>query len=396
MGFFESSKWKSKPKSLTLPQCGKCKLAKKCFSPKMLPTGKGLKKILFVAEAPGEQEDRQGEQLIGDAGRILRKTLNEIKQELDDCWKTNAIICRPSKNKIEDLYIEACRPNLLSTIKQFNPKVIILLGSSAVKSLISIEWKKDIGPIRRWTGWNIPSQEYNAWICPTFHPSYILRMEEDITLKKIFKQHLNRAFTLEHKNVPKTPLEDLKKEIEIFTSPIKAKPRLRDLNNKKGILAFDYETTGIKPDHKDHRIISCSFCLNGKDTFACMIDESCHIILSKILKNPNLKKVGSNIKFEERWTRRKLGHPVENWYWDTMLTSHILDNRPQICSIKFQTYVHLGIPNYDESINHYLSSGNSEFNKIDQSDPKELLIYNGLDSLFEYKIMEIQRERMKI
>jgi len=394
-GFFSNSA----PVKTTAPrlaQCGKCGLSKKCISPKMEVTGSGKHKILFVAEAPGEQEDRQGIQLIGDAGQVLRSSLEEIGVDLEDCWKTNAVICRPPKNKIEPYMISCCRPKLLKTVHNLKPHTIVILGASALESLLFQEWKKNIGPLGRWIGWNIPSAQYNAWLCPTYHPSYILRMGEDKLLLKLFQQHLAKAISLKNKKVVNYSVEDLKSQVEVITNPKQAWLKMKSLLEKKGILAFDYETTGLKPDKKGQRIVSVSFCLNGEDTFACMLDKHNMKILSQILLKKSLRKVASNIKFEERWTRVTFGHGVRRWYWDTMLAAHVLDNRSKICSIKFQSYIHLGISDYDSHIYPYLYTKQPNgMNKIDQVDPKELLLYNGLDSILEYKIMEKQRKMFK-
>jgi len=196
----------------TLPQCGKCGLSKKCLSPRMPVSGKGKRKVLFVAEAPGESEDRQGIQLIGDAGKYLRKCLQAIDVDLDDCWKTNAVICRPPKNKIESYMISCCNPTLINTIQTLKPKVIIILGLSALKATIGNEWKKDLGTLKKWAGWNIPSTLFNSWLCPTYHPSYIIRMGEDKTLTKIFIAHLKQALALEHEKRNTPSVQDLENQ----------------------------------------------------------------------------------------------------------------------------------------------------------------------------------------
>jgi len=393
-GFFKGQTTKTKtPK---LPQCGKCGLYKNCISPKMEVTGSGTRKVLFVAEAPGEQEDRLGTQLIGEPGQLLRSTLEDIDVDIEDCSKTNSVICRPSSNKIEPYMISCCRPNLLQSISRIKPNVIVVLGKSALESLMFKEWKKDLGTIGRWVGWTIPSGQYNAWLCPTHHPSYLLKMHEDQQLMRIFKTHLKQAFKYESRPVKNYSLDKLRSQVEIITDPKQGGLRMKELLKKKGVLAFDYETNGLKPDTPEHKIVSCSFCLNGKDTFATMIDESNQLVLSRILRQSNLKKVASNLKFEERWTRAMFGHGVRGWVWDTMLASHCLDNRSHITSIKFQAFIHLGIPDYDSSIYPYLRSGSSNgINRIEQADKKELLMYNGLDSLLEYLVAKRQRKQFK-
>ena len=66
----------------------------------------------------------------------------------------------------------------LKIIEKYKPKVIILLGGSSLLSMIGYRWKKDLGGITKWRGWTIPDRDFKAWICPTFHPSYVDRKQE--------------------------------------------------------------------------------------------------------------------------------------------------------------------------------------------------------------------------
>src|ERR1700744_4717739 len=179
MPFFDTMHLAGDKPLPTLPKCGQCGLYKRCKSPKMRPTGRGVLKVLFVGEAPGEKEDEKGVQFVGKAGQLLRSVMDELKVELDDCWKTNAVICRPPGNAMDALYIESCRANLFNTINELQPNVIIPMGHSAVSGLLPMEWTEEIGQVERWVGWTIPSTLFNAWVCPTYHPSFILRLNDD-------------------------------------------------------------------------------------------------------------------------------------------------------------------------------------------------------------------------
>lgn len=365
----------------------------------MKPTGDGKRRILLVAEAPGEQEDEEGVQLIGRAGQYTREVLDRLDYDMDDGNKTNAVICRPPDNDIQDLHIDCCRPNLLKTLRDLEPRVVILLGASAVKSLMPTERDDDVGGIGRWVGWKIPSREHNAWICPTYHPSHILRSErngrKDPVLERLFRQHLKAALKLEEKPITGLSLDELKKKIEIIKSPRDARLRLKDLVRKKGRLAFDFESTGIKPDRDGHRIVACSFCFEGEDTFAFLVDEGNMPYLSDVLRSARLKKIAANLKNEERWTRKIMGHSVANWWWDTMIGAHYLDNRGSISGLKFQVYVRFGIADYNRVVSLYFHSDNENgFNKIDDCPKDDLLMYNGLDSLFEFMLALVQRKEM--
>lgn len=356
---------------------------------------------MFVGEAPGKDEDRVNEQFVGEAGEILRDACRSVGLDLDDCWKTNAVICRPPGNEIQNDYIYACQPTLTNTIQELQPKVIILLGASAVRSLISHEWSDDIGKIGRWIGWTIPSATFGAWLCPTFHPSYIGRSNRDPVLSMLLRHHIRTAARLE--KVQPEPIDQnrLLASIELIPDVRQAKLRLRELATKDGSLTFDYETTGLKPERPEQEIFTASFVHNSTDAFACRIDSSCHRALSKVLLNDRLLKRASNLKFEERWTRQKLGHPVLGWDWDTMLAAHVADNRPYITSIKFQSYVQLGHTHgvYEDLVRivapYFDAEDANALNRIKEAPLGDLLRYNGMDSWAEDLVATRQMASMK-
>src|ERR1035438_486907 len=142
-GLFQPSTWQQMKAPLSLvPQCESCNLYRHCKSPKMEVTGQGRRRVLIVAEAPGENEDHLGRQLVGIAGAELSKILLSIGINLrQDCWLTNAIICRPMDDDLNNRTpsskeIDFCRPNLSKTLLSLKPDVVIPLGKAALESLI--------------------------------------------------------------------------------------------------------------------------------------------------------------------------------------------------------------------------------------------------------------------
>lgn len=394
-GFFASSKLRQEPPALLVPRCGACGLYKHCESPKMKPYGDGRKHVLVVGEAPGETEDELGRPFIGKAGQLLRQVLGDIDVNLDrDALTTNAIICHPAQNETPDeKKIEYCRPNLNATIKDNQPHVIVTLGRVALESVIAAHWKGDVGTMERWVGWTIPLKEY--WVCPTFHPSFILRMNNPVYERR-FKEHLKAAFALE--GMPGNQdefegVEESKKRVEILFDERKIYEALREIDEHGGWAAFDYETNCLKPEYPKARIISCSVS-NGARTIAYPWMGRAILATSMFLKSKRTKKIASNAKFEDRFTNHFLKHPVSNWAGCTMIGTHCLDNRQAICSLKFQCLVQMGIPSYNAHIEPYLEGFNGHYNRIHEIDLNELLLYNGLDSLFEARLGVLQRQQL--
>lgn len=404
-GFFTGSELaQSKRPAPTVARCGACGLFKGCKSPYMPPTGDGRLGVLVVAEAPGYNEDVQNKQLVGDAGQELRKYLKRIDVDLDrDCWKTNAIICRPPSNrKPTDDEIDYCRPNLTKVLKELKPKVIITLGIAAVRAVVGSVWKEDVGAMAQWVGWRVPDQSMNAWICPTYHPSFVMRSKADTkhsfaVLSAYFQTHLEMAFKLKKRPWEELPQYDSK--IDVVLNPAEAAHIIRRYANWRfGYSAFDYETNMLKPDGSNARIVSCSICWGTKKkqyTIAYPWHGEARIATQEYLRS-DIPKIASNMKFEDRWTRKEFGHRVRNWAWDTMLAGHVLDNRDDITGLKFQSYVRLGQPLYNEHIEPFLKAkGTRTPNQIlSEISIEHLLKYNGVDSLLELLVAYDQMKEM--
>lgn len=401
-GFFAASTLaQSEAPVPSAPRCGACGLYKLCLSPKMPVTGEGRRKVLILGEAPGKTEDEQNVQLVGESGQVLRKALRKLGVDLDrDCWKTNALICRPPKNATPtDAEVGHCRPNLIKTLAQLQPELIIPLGGIAVKSLLGHLWREDVGPLSRWAGFQIPHQALNAWICPTYHPAYILRLRDaDDPAALWWRRHLAAAFELEGRPWP-DGLPDYAGSVRRVYCPAQAADYLDKMADAGGLLAFDYETNCLKPDNPQARILSASVCWRGQRTIAYPWAGAAIDATSRLLRSP-APKVAANMKFEERWTLAKLGHGVRNWAWDTVLAAHVLDNRKGIVGLKFQALAWLGADSYDAHIRDYLAadedSGNALNTAAQQISIEDLLLYNGLDSLLEYEVALRQADALGV
>lgn len=397
MSFFPLSIVSDLKKPIPLAaRCGACGLFRTCNTPKMEPYGKGERKILVIGEAPGETEDNKGVPFVGKTGKMLRDTLEKFGvNPKRDTIMTNALICRPPGNRIRDKKMIAyCRPNVVKLIRSYEPEVVILVGGIAMQSLLGFLWKENLGTIGTWVGWQIPCHPFNCWVCPTFHPSYVIREEKYSPIpQKMFEEHIEKAVSLKGK--PWKIVPDFKKEVEIIYDSRDAAKAIRSIIKVGRDVAFDFETTGLKGNGKDSSIVACSLS-NGKRTIAFPFAGEA-IEATKEMVTSDLPKIASNIKYEHLWCQSQLGVEVKNWKHCTMASAHILDNRSSITSIKFQAFVLLGQEPYNDHIAPYLKSkepGGYALNRIKEIDLSDLLLYCGLDSLLEWKVAAIQRKEL--
>ncbi len=388
-----------------IPRCGACGLFERCKSPKMPIYGEGREGVLIVGESPVAIEDAKGRPFIGKSGEFLRDKLSKIDVNLDkDCWATNSLICRPTTSLGKNYNptfkeVDYCRPNLISTIQKLQPKTIILLGDKAVYSLIGHVWKEDPGAIGRWVGWRIPLQKYNCWICPTWHPSFILRTDDrgkgvNPVLDKLFLCHLEKAFHL--KKVPWKSVPDWHKKIFVELDPQKAASSISNKITSKNIpTAIDYEANVLKPDCKEAAIYSCALS-NGEFTISYPWVSDAITATKEFLVSP-IPKIAANMKYEDRFTNAVLGVKINNWKFDTMLAAHTLDNRAKVSGLKFQAFVRLGQQSWDDHIKPYFQSKNANsLNRIHQIPLPDLLLYGGLDALLEWKLAMKQSQELGI
>lgn len=125
--------------------------------------------VLFIGEAPGFHEDRQGEPFVGAAGKLLDTLLAEIGLDRTKVAIVNVIKCRPPGNRdpMPD-EIEACRPYLEAQIAHMEPSVIVTLGNFATRFILET-------PIGITKARGRYYQRRGAFVVPTFHPAAALR-----------------------------------------------------------------------------------------------------------------------------------------------------------------------------------------------------------------------------
>lgn len=151
-----------------LGDCQRCPLGK-TRTKLVYGQGNPNAEVLFLGEAPGEDEDLSGLAFVGKAGQLLTKMIEAMGFTRDQVYICNINKCRPPGNrKPEPNEVEACRPFVEQQIRAIKPKVVVALGATATHSLLRTE--VPISKLRNvWTDWEgVP-------VMPTFHPSYLLR-----------------------------------------------------------------------------------------------------------------------------------------------------------------------------------------------------------------------------
>jgi uracil-DNA glycosylase len=152
-----------------LGECIRCKLHAQGRKQIVYGVGNPSADLMFVGEAPGADEDMQGEPFVGRAGQLLTKIIEAMGYTRKDVYIANVLKCRPPGNRNpEPDEVASCQPFLFRQIDAVQPKVMVALGTFAAQALLN---SKD--PISQLRG--------RAWPCrdrllvPTFHPAFLLR-----------------------------------------------------------------------------------------------------------------------------------------------------------------------------------------------------------------------------
>jgi uracil-DNA glycosylase family 4 len=169
-----------------ISSCNRCSLHKTRHNI-VFGVGNPRAELMFIGEAPGEDEDLQGLPFVGRAGQLLTKIIEAMGLKRSDVYIANILKCRPPNNRPPlPNEIEECEVVLKKQIDMIKPKIICALGKFASQTLLRTE--TTISALRG------HFKEYNGIkLMPTFHPAYLLRNPNDKKLvwqdmKKIMKE----------------------------------------------------------------------------------------------------------------------------------------------------------------------------------------------------------------
>jgi DNA polymerase len=146
--------------------------------------------LMFVGEAPGADEDEQGEPFVGKAGQLLTRIIQTMGFTRDTVYIANILKCRPDtpgqargnrKPTAEEM--QTCFPYLLAQIDLIRPQVIVALGATAVEGLLG----KSASISRLRGNWQTFRE---VPVMPTFHPAYLLRDQGPVEKRKVWEDML--------------------------------------------------------------------------------------------------------------------------------------------------------------------------------------------------------------
>lgn len=371
----------------------------------MVPTGAEHPLIYALGEAPGEEEDLEGEQFVGKAGQTLRDKIPSrwIKKIR---WN-NIIRCRPtelggkSNRAPSPLEIACCKRLQEEDIARTKPKAVFGFGN------VPLEWMMGEAGIQQWRGRRIPCtiRGHSFWYYPMLHPSYINRIRNDKKKgeewERVFVSDLNWAFGELEDGLEEPYVEDAKKELLMGIVPLLSwqvedvYQAFREIQVLPDI-GLDIETNGLRPHVKGAKILSMAFGTYDKvyslplghrqskwtEDQRREIDE---MILDFLLRSG--RKWCHNTKFEQEWLSFFYGNDIlfKTLWGDTMAQAHVLDER-EGKKLGDMTLINFGFDVKKYSTVNVL--------RLDDEPLQDVLLYNGPDAKYCHALALLQQERI--
>ena len=152
-----------------LGDCTRCRLSKQGRKQIVFGVGNPNAELMFIGEAPGADEDQQGEPFVGRAGQLLNNMIKAMGLRREDIYIANIIKCRPPGNRTPERdECDTCSPFLMRQIAAIKPKAIVALGAVAAKTLLAIN--APMSELRgRWFDFR------GTKLAVTYHPAFLLR-----------------------------------------------------------------------------------------------------------------------------------------------------------------------------------------------------------------------------
>lgn len=370
--------------------CDKCKrLCKHAKTNCMLGHGNKNARIMFVGEAPGEDEDREGRPFIGKAGGYLRRHLF-LSSGIDSesVFITNAVRCRPPKNKKPTVReMRNCRSYLFDEIEVIKPKVIVPLGNVPLYSVLYLDGVRDeekddkesgMSGITKWRGKKLWHREFNCWVVPALHPSGLMRKRQ---FGEVYPTDQTVAdFELALK------LSEQRRPRMSYPKTVWITEKQEAINVIKHVYSFPEFAVDTEAENFEWwqaPLYGISLAVNGElgyylDFQALDInDVQLKRALIKLLGNRALK-VMHNSTFDVKMLHSQ-GITVRGVWFDTMQAAHLIDEN-FYKGLKPLTWRYLNFGGYDHALDAYRRD--NKLTKSFKGIPGEVLApYAGCDAV---------------
>lgn len=366
--------------------------------PHMLPTGSKTPEVLILGEAPGEDEDRSGQQFVGRSGEIIRPLVEDRGVEVawDNVCRTRPVDGKGRNRAPTFQEIECYRPSVTESIERLKPKAIIAAGGVPFNWAFGSGFRMSTARGRRFP---LRVGSHVCWLYPVMHPAWVLRVrdqkggaksvpgEEHV---KDFEDDVARAFD-DLADLPPPPVEDLSRFHEgvVCThDPGVIKKWLRDCEALGKLVGLDYEANCLRPYEANARALSVGLSAPGLGTLVFPIAHpgarwasqqdaiDAMRSLERFITKAPCPVTAHNLATELEWSVHLYGHKVlrcRRWH-DTMAAAYILDERKGGHSLDFLTCLRWGF--------RIKKLSDVDRKALERTPLDEVLEYNGPDAKY--------------
>lgn len=365
-----------------LAKCEECPLQSEVIKP--VPSiGPDRAKLAIVGEAPGVQEARKGIPFIGVSGRLLNTVLTHYNLQRSDIFLTNACLCRPADGSTPTKQaVEACNPRLVAELNDRVPDRVVALGNTAAQALVDTRMGITllrVGPGR--TSRKVPG----AKIIPTFHPAACLRNPDSFPSLVADFAKINQD--LSAWTPPTITVADTQEEALSYLDQILPLTDKLVIDIEVGVekdISFghpnEYDLLSVGIGYAKGKVL-----VLGEEALKF---ESVRWALATVLEHKKI--ICHNGKFDLAGLYSITKGTATLWF-DTMLASYCLDERPGQHGLKMRAVEDLGAPQYDEEVKRYVGPKDS-YAVI----PRPVLYkYNAYDVACTWDLYEVQLARLE-
>lgn len=316
--------------------------------PKIPPTKTFDADLAVVGEGPGITELSRKKPFVGDSGDVLNKSLKAADlPPREEVFITNAMLCRAAKKPIKNKALWCCRPRVIQELKEVDPEVVLVLGSSALRTITN----DPRSSITRQHSKAFRIKELpNTVMVPAYHPAALFRSPGDY---RTYKQALIYASIILHhgERAIKKPGETNYTTLETVEEAVEKLKEWSELD-KEIVLGADIETGGFDP--LEDEVLCLGICIDEGFTYI-IPDSIIHDIPKQYFQSDNFKWCFHDGSFDTAFLQRE-NLPVGIDH-DTILLHYCLDEHAGGHGLETLSMRFLGADAYDSEVKKHAKKG---------------------------------------